>query len=862
MNFIWQMARREIRSSWKRLLFFFLCIGIGVGAIVALRSTIGNVNAAMVAEARQLLTADVQIDSTREMNEATLAVVKRIAQARGVEAQTQTIEAATMLRPADEAREGALMIELKGIEAPYPLYGEFKLANGENFDHALLADNGMVVAASLLERLGVRVGDEVKIGNSTFEIRGVMGQEPGATGGFRLGPRVFIARGAIAATGLTGFGSRARNKLLLRVPAGEMSALVSELRGGLRESLVGVRSYKDSQEGLNEQFTRSENYLSLTGLVILVLGGIGISNVTRVFIDQKKRTIAVLKCVGATSRRITAIYLAQVLALGFAGSLFGVLLAKAALFFVARRFAETLPANMSYELQADAIGQGLALGLLISLLFSALPLLRVRHIKPNMLLREDAGGSGSAQLEADGAGWFNRLRGALSLRRVGWARALTALVVAGGLIALAAWQAGSWRVGAYFMVGLGLTAGALHLTAMLMISFVRRARHVHSFALRHAINSLYRPGNQTRVVVMAVGLGAFLVIATQSLQANLVREFDPAARGQLPNMFLIDVQTDQKEGVAELVTQATGERPVLIPTVRMRIASVNGRSIDLDDREVRGQRGMLGREYVVTYRPQLEANETIIAGNIWDATPANEPEVSIEEGMRGLAGLDLNGTITFDIVGRKITARVTSIRRVDWRNSRTGFLVLFRPGTLEGAPQMLVAPINGPVGETERGRFQRALLDRYPNISVIDVADIVRAVTRILQNVTLAVSFIGGFVLLSGVLILIGSIAMTKWQRIYEAAVLKTLGAKRKMLLTILLAEYGLLGATAGLVGTLAALALSYALSRFVFDIRWVFAPSLYLTGLVATVALVATVGALTSLDVLSRKPLAVLRAP
>jgi putative ABC transport system permease protein len=874
MKFIWRMARREIRSSWKRLLFFFLCIGIGVGAIVALRSTIQNVNAAMVAEARNILTADVQIDSSREMNEATRAVVGRIAASRGVDAQTQTTEAATMLRPAAEASEGALMVELKGIEAPYPLYGEFKLAGGETFTHALLADNGVVVAASLLERLSLRVGDEVKIGNSTFQIRGVIAQEPGATGGFRIGPRVFIAREAIAATGLTGFGSRARNRILLRVPPTELNALVAELRAGLKESLVSVRSYKDSQEGLNEQYTRSENYLSLTGLVILVLGGIGVSNVTRVFIEQKKRTIAVLKCVGASSRMITGVYLAQVLALGLMGSLFGVVLARVALLFVARRFAETLPANMSYELTPGAIVQGLALGLLISLLFSALPLLRVRHIKPNMLLREDATGSDGgnaddAQLDAGARGPWRRLRRVVSLRRIalsfgriGAARALVALVVVCGLVALAAWQAGSIRVGAFFMAGLAATAFALNLTALLVIFLVRRARHVRSFALRHAINSLYRPGNQTRVVVLAVGLGAFLVIATQSLQQTLVREFDPASRAQLPNMFLIDVQTDQKAGVEELVTQATGERPTLVPTVRTRLAAINGQSIDLDDKARRAQRGMLGREYVVTYRPQLEQNETIVEGKFWDATPSVEPEISIEEGMRGLAGLELGGTITFDITGRRLTARVTSIRRVDWRNSRTGFLILFRPGALENAPQMLIAPINGPVNETERGRFQRTLLDKYPNVSVIDVADILRAVTRILNNVTLAVSFIGGFVLLSGVLILVGSIAMTKWQRIYEAAVLKTLGAKRKVLLAIMLAEYGLLGLTAGTVGTLAAVALSYALSRYVFDLRWTFTPWLYLAGLVSTVALVAIVGALSSLDALTRKPLGVLRAP
>jgi len=866
MKFIWRMARREIRSSWKRLLFFFLCIGIGVGAIVALRSTIQNVNAAMVSEARNILTADVQVDSTREMNEATLAVIKRISDARGIMAETQTIEASTMLRPADDAREGALMVELKGIDAPYPLYGEFTLASGEKFSHALLEEGGVVVAASLLERLSLKVGDEVKIGNSTFQIRGVTAQEPGATGGFRIGPRVFIARGAIAATGLTGFGSRARHKILLQVPPAELNAVVADLRAGLRDSLVSVRSYRDSQEGLNEQYTRSENYLSLTGLVILVLGGIGVSNVTRVFIEQKKRTIAVLKCVGASSRMIAGVYLAQVLALGLAGSLFGVVLARAALLFVARRFSETLPPNMSYELTAGAIAQGLTLGLAISLLFSALPLLRVRRIKPNMLLREDAGATGGGGAQADTKGnRLGRLRGAASLRRIGligMPRALVAVGVACGLVALAAWQAGSIRVGAFFMAGLALTAGALQLTAMLVIHLVRRARHVRSFALRHAVNSMYRPGNQTRVVVLAVGLGAFLVIATQSLQQNLVREFDPAARAQLPNMFLIDVQKDQKEGVEELITRTTGERPTLVPTVRTRIAAINGQSIDLDDKARRAERGRLGREYVVTYRPQLEANESIVAGTFWDAAPSSEPEVSIEEGMLGLAGLDLGGTITFDITGRRLTARVTSIRRVDWRNSRTGFLVLFRPGTLENAPQMLIAPINGPATDAERGRFQRALLDKYPNISVIDVADIMRAVTRILNNVTLAVSFIGGFVLLSGVLILVGSIAMTKWQRIYEAAVLKTLGAKRKVLLSIMLAEYGLLGLVAGAVGTLAAIALSYSLSRFVFEIPWGFTPWLYLSGLGATVLLVAAVGALSSFDALTRKPLGVLRAP
>jgi putative ABC transport system permease protein len=326
-------------------------------------------------------------------------------------------------------------------------------------------------------------------------------------------------------------------------------------------------------------------------------------------------------------------------------------------------------------------------------------------------------------------------------------------------------------------------------------------------------------------------------------------------------MFLIYIQKDQEQGVSELVTQLTGERPLLVPTVRVRTVGINGKEIDFDEADRKRERVRLSREYVATYRPGLESNEKIIAGEFWDSSPSPEPEVSIEESMRGIAGLDVGGDMTFDVAGRKLTARVTSIRHVDWRNSRTGFMVLFRPGSLESAPQMMVGAINGPTGEVDRSRFQRALVEKYPNVSVIDVVDVVKAVERIINNITLAVSFVGAFVLLSGALILIGSLAMTKFQRIYEVAVLKTLGAKRKVLLKILLAEYGLIGLVAGIIGSTAAIGLSYATSRFVFEIPWSFTPVINFTGVAATVFLVTAVGTISTFDVLTRKPLATLRA-
>ena len=236
-----------------------------------------------------------------------------------------------MARPNDASREGALLIELKAVGPEFPLYGDFTLTDGRRFDPQMLENRGAVVGQSLLDRLDLRLGDEVKIGNVPFQIRGVMNADPGGGTGFRLGPRVFIAKSAIEETGLIGFGSRARYRVLLSTHEGSLDLLVTELRSSLKNNLINIRTYKDSEQNISEQYTRSENYLSLVGLVILVLGGIGIANVTRVFIEQKKKAIAVLKCVGATSSKITIVYVAQVIALGVAGSAFGIVLAKLAL---------------------------------------------------------------------------------------------------------------------------------------------------------------------------------------------------------------------------------------------------------------------------------------------------------------------------------------------------------------------------------------------------------------------------------------------------------------------------------------------------------------------------------------------------
>jgi putative ABC transport system permease protein len=352
------------------------------------------------------------------------------------------------------------------------------------------------------------------------------------------------------------------------------------------------------------------------------------------------------------------------------------------------------------------------------------------------------------------------------------------------------------------------------------------------------------------------------------LQVNLLEEFNVDLNNtQRADLYLIDIQRDQVAGLGAFIKQATDAEPTIIPTVRARIAQINGRAANPDQAPVSGNRGLLGREYVLTYRPQLDETESLVEGQFWSAplSPGSEPEISIEELLHKELKLTLGDRVTFDVLGKQITARVTNVRRVDWRNARTGFLIVFRPGPLDSAPTMYVSAFRGPKPGPENGsaraQFQRDLVNRFPNVSIIDVYDIIEVARGIVSNVSLAVTFVGGFVFLSGLLILVGSIAMTKFHRLYESAILKTLGAKRKLIVATLLVEYGVLGLLAGVLGSAAAIALTWAVSKYALEITWRFVPSVNLQGVLVALVLVMTVGVVSSWDVLVKKPLGILRS-
>ncbi|HSK74804.1 MAG TPA: FtsX-like permease family protein, partial [Pyrinomonadaceae bacterium] len=465
MQFIFNLTIREIRSSWRRLLFFFLCIAIGVGSVVALRSLIQNLSLAVGGDARALMTADIEVSSTGVFSPTEISLIENvIGESNIIEARNETIQGAAMARPVDAENENLSFVELKGIEPPFPLVGDFSLSGGQPFDFKLLENRGAVVAPIVLEDLGVKIGDKIRIGEADFQIRGTFDAEPGGASGFRLGGRVFIERKAFDEAGITRNNSRLRRSILYRT-SDNPTELAREIREAVKGTILRVRSYRESQENLSAQFERTENYLALTGLLILVLGGIGVWNVARAFVEQKRKSVAVLKCLGAGGNRIITVYLLQILTLGFIGSLFGVFLAQGALWFAAWRFAEDLPEKMSYAVPLSAAWQGLLLGLLISLLFSALPLLQVRNIKPNLLLRDNTGEK---------------------LNHLDWTKWIFGAVCLAGLLALAAWQAGSILVGAFFLGGLAVTSVILYLTATLLTWLLRKIKHFGSFSIAQA----------------------------------------------------------------------------------------------------------------------------------------------------------------------------------------------------------------------------------------------------------------------------------------------------------------------------------------------------------------------------------------
>jgi putative ABC transport system permease protein len=884
-RFILRMAWRETRGAWRHFLYFFACIAIGVGALVGVSLFGTSVDRAVTKEARGLLGGDLEIRLTHPLSLTGRSALHSLGE-RGM-AFTHVSELVAMAARAthgSSVTQSTQIIELKAVDSSYPLYGVIRLDPAQSPGVLLHPDErrcgghscfGAVVQESLLIRMGLSVGDQLKIGQAMFLITGIVRTEPDRmANAFSLGPRVMIAQEGLQAAELIKPGSRVRERYLVKLPpAMPVEPLLSELRGLLAGDSARVSSYHTAQPQLRQFLDQLSRYLGLIGLTALFIGGLGVGTSIHAFLRDKLRTIAILKAVGADSATVVLTYVVQAIFLGCIGSLAGILLGIALQRglppFMAGLFSSDLleQLGVSSELSWSSIWplmKGATLGLLSTLLFTLWPLLKVRDIHPGAIFRRDAE-QAMVEHEPPPARWWVKW-GLADRLNVGTAGGIIL-----GLCALSVWQAGSWSIGFLFLGALSLAITALFVCARVFMRGLAWVPVPRVLSLRYAVGNVVRPGGQAAGIMVAIGIGVMVIVTVSLVEQALLHQVQENRPTDVPTFFFIDIQPDQAKEFVSLVDRQTGRvRPELTPLVRSRLHAINGHivtaeeGVEKDDKrtegkEERGKQWYLTREYVLTFLEQLPKDNQLIKGEWWKPGQVfSTPQVSVEEEAATHLGLAIGSIVEFDIQGATVSAEVSSIRKVEWGNFSTNFYMILSPGALEGAPFTYVATVR--VSPQEEVPLQQAVVASFPNVTAIHIGDVLEGFARVLDRLSLAIRAMALFCVLSGGVVMAAALAATRYRRLYESVILKALGATRGLIARAFAIEYVLLGAVAGLIGLALGTLLSWAALRYIFDLPWSIHPRVLGIGLLLTMLLTLIVGFASTYRILGQRPLAVLR--
>jgi len=887
MPFLLKMAWRETRAAWRHFIYFLICIAVGVGALVGVSLFGTNVERAVTKEARGLLGGDLEIRLTRPISLKGQAIMKSLSD-RAI-ATTHVSELVAMAARAEQSPLGGQatqIVELKAVEPEYPLYGTLRLEPNNDLTDLLRSDTrwcpghtcfGVVVQESLLIRMRLAVGDRLKIGQGLFVITGVVQTEPDRmANAFSLGPRVLLSQEGLRTADLVKLGSRIRERYLLKIPdTMAPEPLLYELREQLASESARVSGYRDAQPQLKQFLEQLTRYLGLIGLTALFVGGLGVATSIHAFVREKLTTIAILKTVGADSATVIWTYALQALILGLAGSVIGlvigILLQQGLPWLISGLLASDLLNQLGFAADVTRaslvpLGKGLALGLLSTLLFALWPLLTIREIKPAMIFRRDVVPLVSAT-PADTARWWTRWP---TIDRV---KGFTSIGIGLGLAMLSIWQAGSWKVGLLFIGAFVAAVLLLGVSASMVILVLKKWPRPESLTLRQALGNIVRPGSQAVSITIAIGIGVMVVVTVSLVEQSLLRQVGDNRPTNAPTLFFIDIQPDQAEGFARLLRQRSGDLTSdLAPLVRSRLSAINGQPIKFEatseeeeqkeksaERTQRRKRWYLTREYVLTFLQDLPKDNEIVNGAWWKpGQTITKPLVSIEEDAAKQLGLTVGDTVELDIQGTPITGEVSSIRKVEWGNFSTNFYMIFSPGALDGAPHTYVATVR--VAASDEVALQQAVVESFPNVTAINIGDVLDSFARVLDRLSLAIRAVALFCVVSGGLVMAAALAATRYRRLYESVILKALGATRSVIARAFAVEYALLGAVGGLLGSSLASALSWAVLATVFDLSWSLEPPVLVMGFVATVTLTVLVGFLSTYRILGQPPLSVLR--
>lgn len=833
----WRLAWRELRGGVRGFRVFIACLVLGVAAIAGVGSVSESILAGIHADSRKLLGGDFDLRLTHR--EATDAQKTWLTE--NSERISELAQMRAMVRREDG--ETRSLVELKAIDGNYPLFGGLRLQDGGALSDALAKRGdawGAVAERRLLDKLRIDIGDRLRLGEATVEITGVIVEESDrGTGALNFGPRLMIALPALSATELLQPGSLVRHHYRIDIPDDvSTEAWGKRLEARFPDAGWRIRSIANAAPNIQRFVDRATLFLSLVGLTALLVGGVGVGNAVRSYLETRVGTIATLKCLGGSGPLVFRIYLFQVLILAAGAIVVGVLIGGLAPIAAAPLLSERLPVAARTGIYIAPLVLAGTFGLLITLVFSLWPLAQAREVSPANLFR-------AVILPPD------------KRPRAKYIAALAGILIF--LAALAIATAHMPRIAGWFVLGSIVAFAAFHGAARLIVGVIRRLPRPRSPVVRLALANLSRPGAPTSSVVLSLGLGLTVLAAVALIEGNLSRQITETLPEQAPEFYFIDIQAAQLGEFEAIARGVEGVGDVQsVPMLRGRITRIK----DTPTREIkpppefawilRGDRGLTWAREAPVH------GSRVIEGKWWDADYDGPPLVSFDAKAAEAFGLAIGDKITINLLGRDIEATVSNLREIDWTTLSINFVMMFSPGLLEKAPQVYVATAKTePIADAA---LERAVTDRFPNISAIRVKEVLQGVAEILERLSSVVRMIAGVAVAAGVLVLAGAVAATHRRRIHDAVMLKVLGATRRNVLATYLVEFGVLGlvtaAVASVIGSVAA----WAVVRFVMHAKWTFIPEAVVVTVVLCVAITLVAGFAGTWHALGHKAAPILR--
>lgn len=830
------MAWRDSRRNRSRLLLFISSIILGIAALVAIYSFDYNLSNDIDSQAKNLLGADLIIETNKAVKEE----VKPMLRSLGEQRSEERTFASMVYFPKNG---GTRLVNVRALEGDYPYYGDIETSPAtasKSFRNGQTA----LVDKTVMLQFDVKPGDSIKVGEISFQIAGILNKAPGQTGfSASVAPVVYIPLSYLEKTGLSQKGSRITYNFYYKFrPDVNVQRLVKGMENQLDKAELDYDTVQSRKENTGRSFEDLTKFLALVGFIALLLGCIGVASAIHIYIREKINTIAVLRCLGASSGQAFLIYLIQIAGIGLMGSVIGAILGTLIQQFLPLILKDFLPVEITVAISWAAIAQGILLGFIISVLFALLPLISVRNISPLNTLR------------------ISLQETSLFRDPVKWLVYISVVLFVFGFTYL---QMGSLRQTGYFTAGVLTAFIVLSGLAYTMMWLARRFfPSSWNYLWRQGFSNLFRPNNQTLILVVSIGLGTAFICTLFFVQDILINRVTLSSSGNQPNMVLFDIQSDQKKAVADLTRQMN--LPVLqeVPIVNMRMTEIKGRTAadyKKDSTAMGALRG-LEREYRVTYRDSLSESEKITDGKwLGRAEPGKPVYVSLEDGFAKRIGVKVGDELKFNVQGAPVTTIVGSLRKVDWNRIQTNFLLIFPAGVLEEAPQFHVLLTHVPSNEVS-ANFQRKIVRTYPNISMIDLGLVLSVLDEILSKMGFVIRFMAAFSIITGLIVLVASVLISKYQRIRESVLLRTLGASRKQILIITAFEYFFLGGLAAFAGIILSLAASWGLAEFSFETT--FKPQMFPVILIFILiaSLTVIIGLFNSRSVLNKPPLEVLR--